>query len=210
MLGNRISMGPGLSAPLLSLGELCRCILVPPFHKGRSRRDPPTGKNSSPPEAQLLKTYLNNLHETKLPATLDSYLKQVVTATLESQQKAGCLAVKFEAAYLRSLECRRSDPAASAKDLWPIHKRRRAFTQRRQMSGGLYLPVYRSARPAGWAWLFISIPTPRQVSYFVASDCDSVAVGVDYCSMIPDSATPTSSSCMAAAGISGSIQPPCC
>jgi len=38
------------------------------------------------------------------PDRLDGYLKTVVTPTLEAQQKGGCIAVKFEAAFLRSLD----------------------------------------------------------------------------------------------------------
>src|SRR5262249_15000949 len=40
----------------------------------------------------------------KLPATLDEYLHTVVTPTLERQRASGCVAVKFEAALLRSLD----------------------------------------------------------------------------------------------------------
>jgi hypothetical protein len=39
----------------------------------------------------------------RIPPTLDAYLATVVTPTLEAQKRAGCLGVKFEAAYLRSL-----------------------------------------------------------------------------------------------------------
>jgi len=38
-----------------------------------------------------------------LPATLDDYLARVVAPTLERQKKDGAVAIKFEAAYLRSL-----------------------------------------------------------------------------------------------------------
>src|SRR4029077_13714645 len=57
-----------------------------------------------PLEDQLLKKYLADLNLSKLPATLDEYLKEVVTGTLEAQKRNGCLGLKFEAAYLRSLD----------------------------------------------------------------------------------------------------------
>src|SRR6185503_10651519 len=50
-----------------------------------------------------LRRYMSTLKLANRPATLDAYLNTVVTPTLEAQQKAGCVAVKFEAAYLRAL-----------------------------------------------------------------------------------------------------------
>ena len=49
-------------------------------------------------EEWLLKRYVTDSHNGPLPLTLDKYLSQVVTATLERQQQAGAVAVKFEAA----------------------------------------------------------------------------------------------------------------
>jgi predicted TIM-barrel fold metal-dependent hydrolase len=39
-----------------------------------------------------------------LPATLAEYVSKVITPTLESQKKNGAVAIKFEAAYLRTLD----------------------------------------------------------------------------------------------------------
>jgi predicted TIM-barrel fold metal-dependent hydrolase len=55
-------------------------------------------------EDKLLRRYLNDLGLGASPSTLDEYLKQVVTPTLERQKARGAVAVKFEAAYLRSLD----------------------------------------------------------------------------------------------------------
>jgi len=55
-------------------------------------------------EEMLLGRYLTDLKLSTVPATLDEYLKQVVTPTLECQKAGGAMAVKFEAAYLRSLD----------------------------------------------------------------------------------------------------------
>src|SRR6185295_9835101 len=57
-----------------------------------------------PLEDKLLQRYLADLKIANLPATLDAYLNTVVTPTLEGQRKGGCVAVKFEAAYLRALD----------------------------------------------------------------------------------------------------------
>src|ERR1039457_5862141 len=53
---------------------------------------------------KLLRRYLADRSLAKLPATLDAYLRTVVTATLEAERQGGCVAVKFEAAYLRALD----------------------------------------------------------------------------------------------------------
>jgi len=50
-----------------------------------------------------------------LPATLDEYVARVVRLTLERQKQAGAVAVKFEAAYLRSLNFGEAKPAEAAQ-----------------------------------------------------------------------------------------------
>ncbi len=52
----------------------------------------------------LLKRYLKECGLASPPATLDEYLAKVVDATLERQKRGGAVAIKFEAAYLRSLD----------------------------------------------------------------------------------------------------------
>jgi uncharacterized protein len=103
MLANRISMGPGLSAPRFRWVSYGDALLFPLSTEAEAAVTPDREK-LFPLEDQLLKKYLSDLNIDQLPATLDEYLKQVVTGTLEAQKKSGCLAVKFEAAYLRSLD----------------------------------------------------------------------------------------------------------
>ena len=103
MLANRITMGPGLSAPRFRWVSYVDALLYPLSTKAEAAVTPDR-KNLFPLEDQLLKKYLADLSISKLPATLDDYLKQVVTGTLEAQKKGGCVAVKFEVAYLRSLD----------------------------------------------------------------------------------------------------------
>jgi predicted TIM-barrel fold metal-dependent hydrolase len=64
----------------------------------------PDRKKLYPLEKKLLRRYLANLHLSVTPPTLDAYLTTVVTPVLEAQRRSGCVAVKFEAAYLRSLD----------------------------------------------------------------------------------------------------------
>src|SRR5258705_7467047 len=103
MLANRIAMGPGLSAPRFRWVSYVDALLFPLSTKAEAAVTPDREK-LFPLEDQLLKKYLADLNISKLPHTLDEYLKQVVTATLEAQKKAGCVALKYEAAYLRSLD----------------------------------------------------------------------------------------------------------
>src|SRR5713226_8695140 len=55
-------------------------------------------------ENMLLARYRRELGVKAIPATLAEYASRVVTAELERQKKDGAIAIKFEAAYLRSLD----------------------------------------------------------------------------------------------------------
>jgi acetyl esterase/lipase len=170
MLGNRVAMGPGLSAPRFRWVSFVDAFLFPLSTKTEAAATPDR-KKLFPMEAQHLQAYLNGLHFEKLPATLDVYLKQVVTATLESQQKAGCLAVKFEAAYLRSLDVE-NPTLQEAQKIYaqyinggePSHKDNKCLQD--------YIFRY-IAREAGRLGMAVHIHSyPAAGDYFVAKDCD--------------------------------------
>jgi uncharacterized protein len=74
-----------------------------PLNNGALGSETPDRKFFYKRETQLLKRYRKDLDFDRTPGTLDEYLSQVVTPTLENQKKRGAVAVKFEAAYLRSL-----------------------------------------------------------------------------------------------------------
>ena len=103
MLGNRIDMGPGLAPPRFRWVSYADALMLP-LSTTAERAASPDFQVFYPHEEKLLGRYLAGLHVSRLPATLDAYLKTVVTPTLEHQRKAGCLAVKFEAALLRPLD----------------------------------------------------------------------------------------------------------
>jgi predicted TIM-barrel fold metal-dependent hydrolase len=105
LLANRIEMGPGLPAPRFRWVSYDDALLLPLSNKAEAAMSPDREK-LYPLEVKLFRRYLTNLGLSRAPATLDSYLTTVVTPTLESQRRAGCVAVKFEAAYLRSLDFR--------------------------------------------------------------------------------------------------------
>ena len=102
MLANRIEMGPGLTQPRFRWVSYVDALMLPLSVKAEANGNPDR-EQLFPLTEKLLKRYLAQLKVVKLPPTLDGYLKTVVSPTLEAQRRGGCVAVKFEAAYLRSL-----------------------------------------------------------------------------------------------------------
>jgi hypothetical protein len=103
LLANRIDMGPGLSPPRVRWVSFVDALMLPLSNTSEAASSPDREK-LFPLEDKLLRRYMSSLKVAKRPPTLDAYLKTVVTPTLEAQHQAGCVAVKFEAAYLRSLD----------------------------------------------------------------------------------------------------------
>jgi predicted TIM-barrel fold metal-dependent hydrolase len=116
MVANRIAMGPGLSAPRFRWASYVDALMLPLSTKAEAAGNPDHA-GLYPLEKKVLDRYLKDLGLARLPATLDAYVKDVLTATLERQRKAGCIAVKFEAAYLRRLDFDDADEA-SAKSVY--------------------------------------------------------------------------------------------
>lgn len=110
-LSNRISMGRGLNPPRFRWVPFDDTLLFP-LDNSRLARATPDRKIFFSREGAILASYLKALGKSGPPATLDEYLSEVVTPTLESQRKAGAVAIKFEAAYLRSLDF---EPAAKER-----------------------------------------------------------------------------------------------
>ncbi len=103
MLANRIAMGPGVAPPRFRWVSYVDALMLP-LSTARERDATPDYRALYPLEERLLHRYLADLHLATLPPTLDAYLRTVVTPTLERQRRDGCVAVKFEAAYLRALD----------------------------------------------------------------------------------------------------------
>jgi uncharacterized protein len=102
MLANRIAMGPGLAAPRFLWVPYDDALLVPLNNQGLAGENPDR-KFFFSREEMLLQRYVKDSGLSALPATLDDYMARVVAPTLERQKKDGAVAIKFEAAYLRSL-----------------------------------------------------------------------------------------------------------
>ena len=116
MLANRIAMGTGLAPPRFRWVSYVDALMLPLSTKAESAVSPDRAK-LYPLEEKLLRRYLADLRVAKLPATLEGYVRQVVTATLERQRQGGCIAVKFEAGYLRPLDFA-AVPVETARDVY--------------------------------------------------------------------------------------------
>jgi uncharacterized protein len=112
MLANRVAMGPGLTPPRFLWVAFDDALMVPLNNENMA--DTPDRKFFYGRERMLLERYVRESGLGALPATLDEYVARVVRPTLERQKQAGAVAVKFEAAYLRSLNFGEAKPAEAA------------------------------------------------------------------------------------------------
>lgn len=103
MLANRVAMGRGLNAPRFRWVSYVDALVFPLSNEAAKRANLDY-RAFYPAEERLLKRYLSDLKLDALPASLTDYLTRVITPTLESQKRAGAVAVKFEIAYLRALD----------------------------------------------------------------------------------------------------------
>jgi len=103
MLANRVVMGPGLAPPRFLWVPFEDALMYPLNNTGLAARNSDR-KAFFADEDRLLQRYLKECGYIDPPASFDDYLKKVVTATLERHKSGGAVAVKFEAAYLRSLQ----------------------------------------------------------------------------------------------------------
>ncbi len=103
MLANRVAMGAGLPATAFKWVPFADALMLPLDGAFEATRTPDT-KSLYPLETKLLNRYLRDLSLTGVPATLDAFESQVVVPTLERQRAGGAVGIKFEAAYLRTLD----------------------------------------------------------------------------------------------------------
>jgi predicted TIM-barrel fold metal-dependent hydrolase len=103
VLANRISMAPELGAGRFRWVPYDDALIFP-LDNSAQKGQSPDRKILYEAEEQHLKNYMSALGVSRLPSTLDEYLTRVVGPTLEQQKKNGAVAIKFEIAYLRSLD----------------------------------------------------------------------------------------------------------
>ncbi len=102
MLANRVSLGPGLAPPRFLWVPFEDALLFPLDNRALAINS--DRKAFFDDEDRLLARYLKECGYAKRPASLDEYLRKIVDPTLERHKRGGAVAVKFEAAYLRSLD----------------------------------------------------------------------------------------------------------
>ena len=118
MFANRVAMGAGIEPPHFRWVPYVDALLLP-LNNDRAKRLNTDFDWFYSHEEKLLKRYLAAAHVESLPRSLGTYLTKVVTATLERQKQEGAVALKLEAAYLRSLNFGR----ASEEDATGIYDR---------------------------------------------------------------------------------------
>jgi predicted TIM-barrel fold metal-dependent hydrolase len=114
MFANRVAMGHGLAAPRFLWVPFEDALMYPLNNSSLSAKNSDY-KTFYADEERLLKRYLKESGYAAPPVTLDEYLAKVVTATLERHKRGGAIAVKFEAAYLRSLDFENVSKAEAAR-----------------------------------------------------------------------------------------------
>jgi uncharacterized protein len=100
---NRVAMGRGLNPPHFRWVPFDDALFLP-LNNSNVANLTPDRKFFYSREEMLLQRYLKDQNLKSIPATLADYTAKVVTPTLENQKRAGAVAIKFEAAYLRSLD----------------------------------------------------------------------------------------------------------
>ncbi len=103
MLANRVHLGTGVQPPSFRWVPYDDPLLFPLNNTGIAAATPDRAQFFAL-EDKLRARYLGDAHLQRMPLTLDVYLQQLVTPTLERQKAGGAVAVKFEVAYLRGLD----------------------------------------------------------------------------------------------------------
>src|SRR5690349_5291840 len=112
MMANRVAMGRGLDPARFLWVPFDDALMIP--FDARNLADTPDRKFFYGREAMISARYLSDSEVKELPATLDEYVAKVIVPTLERQKRGRAVAVKFEAAYLRSLDFGEPEPEAAA------------------------------------------------------------------------------------------------
>lgn len=102
-LANRVAMGRGLQPPHFRWVPFDDALMYPLKNSGLETESPDRRFFFSR-ETNLQRSYMEQINIDALPRTLEEYTAKVITPTLELQKKNGAVAIKFEAAYLRSLD----------------------------------------------------------------------------------------------------------
>ncbi len=116
-LANRVAMGRGLQPPRFRWVPFDDALMYP-LKNSALASESPDRKFFFQRESMLLRSYLKDVGRDLPPATLQEYVSRVVTPVLEMQKKNGAVAIKFEAAYLRSLDFGAAEPMQSVQQVY--------------------------------------------------------------------------------------------
>jgi hypothetical protein len=108
MLANRVAMGTGVAPPQFLWVPYSDALLFPLDNSGLAAATPDRAQ-FFPLEDRVRTRLFDAVGFKSLPATLDDYLRLIVTPVLERDKQQGAVAEKFELAYLRSFEI--ADPS---------------------------------------------------------------------------------------------------
>ena len=103
VLANRVVMTPALHPPHFLWVPYDDALLFP-LNNDALKQANPDRRALFTMEDQVRQRYLDDSGLKAVPPTLDEYISKVVHPTLARQKQAGAVAIKFEAAYLRSLD----------------------------------------------------------------------------------------------------------
>ncbi len=113
-LANRVAMGRGLKPPRFRWVPFDDTLLFP-LNNSSLAAASPDRKVFFGREELVFARYLNQLGVNGAPPTLTEYTTKIITPLLEWQRRNGALAIKFEAAYLRSLDFAPAKEADAAR-----------------------------------------------------------------------------------------------
>src|SRR5271166_3599593 len=113
-LANRVAMGRGLEPPRFRWVPFDDTLLFP-LNNSSLAAQSPDRKIFFGREELLFARYMNELQINGVPPALDQYTAKIVTPILESQRNNNAVAIKFEAAYLRSLDFAPAKEADAAR-----------------------------------------------------------------------------------------------
>ncbi len=113
-LANRVALGPGQYPPYFLWVPFDDTLLFP-LNNSSLAAQSPDRKIFYGREELVFARYMHDLESNGVPANLAQYTAKIVTPLLELQRKNGAVAIKFEAAYLRSLDFAPAKEADAAR-----------------------------------------------------------------------------------------------
>ena len=157
-LANRVALGRGLQPPRFRWVPFDDALMFP-LKNSALASETPDRKFFFQRESMLLRRYLKDIDRDALPPTLQEYVAKVITPVLEMQKKNGAVAIKFEAAYLRSLDFGPAEPIQLVQQIYAhFIKGDVPPAARLHPAAELPFPLYCRAKPDAWACRCTSIP----------------------------------------------------